>query len=105
MCKIIPLQGTACESKAKINKKKEIEIYSKHFNTNLTEKRNLIKNTTHCTNRAESTVSIGVLRCAVLSRHCTGIVFKAKHYNKSMPILKRHLLQERSAPPLQNPYR
>lgn len=41
MCKIIPLQGTACESKAKINKKKKIETYSNLFNTNLTEKGNL----------------------------------------------------------------
>ena len=41
MYKIIPLQGTACESNAKLNKKKEIETYSNLFNTNLTEKGNL----------------------------------------------------------------
>ena len=41
MYKIIPLQGTACELNAKLNKKKEIETYSNLFNTNLTEKGNL----------------------------------------------------------------
>ena len=41
MYKIIPLQGTACESNAKLNKKKEIETYSNLFNMNLTEKGNL----------------------------------------------------------------
>ena len=41
MYKIIPLQGTACESNAKLNKKKEIETYSNLKNTNLTEKGNL----------------------------------------------------------------
>ena len=41
------------------------------FNTNLTEKGNLIKNTAHCTNRAGSPVFIGLLRSAVLSQHST----------------------------------
>ena len=40
------------------------------FNTNLTEKGNLIVNTAHCTNRAGNPVFIGLLRSAVLSQHC-----------------------------------
>ena len=70
------------------------------FNTNLTEKGNLIVNTAHCTNRAESSVFIGILGSAVLLRHCTnttltlhmhclkGKTLQLQHYNKSMPILK-----------------
>ena len=68
---------------------------------NLTEKGNLIVNTTHCTNRAESIVFIEILISVVLSQHCTNTtltlhrhcfqaeVLQLQHYNKSMPILKK----------------
>ena len=70
------------------------------FNTNLTEKGNLIVNTAHCTNRAENPVFIEILISAVLLQHCTnttltlymhclhGIALQLQHYNKSMLILK-----------------
>ena len=71
------------------------------FVWNLTEMWNSIKNTAHCTNRAGSSVFIGVLSSAVLSQHCTntaltlhmhclqGKALQLQHYNKSVPILKK----------------
>ena len=71
------------------------------FNTNLTEKGNLIVNTAHCTNRAENPVFIEILISVVLLQHCInttqtlhmhclqGIALQLQHYNKSMPILKK----------------
>ena len=62
---------------------------------------NATDNTAHCTNRAESPVFIGLLRSAVLSRHCTntaltlhrhclqGNALQLQQYNKSVPILKK----------------
>ena len=71
------------------------------FVWNLTEMWNSIKNTAHCTNRAGSSVFIGVLSSAVLSQHCTntaltlhmhclqGKALQLQHYNKSVPIRKK----------------
>ena len=71
------------------------------FVWNLTEMWNSIKNTAHCTNRAGNPVFIGLLRSAVLSRHCTntaltlhrhclqGNALQLQQYNKSVPILKK----------------
>ena len=41
------------------------------FNTNITEKVNLIENTAHCTNHAECPVFIEIFISVVLSQHCT----------------------------------
>ena len=71
------------------------------FNTNLTEKGNLIVNTTHCTNSTKSPMFIEIFFSAVLRLHCTNTTLtlhmhylqskalQLQHYNKSMPILKK----------------
>ena len=71
------------------------------FNTNITEKGNLIENTAHCTNHAECPVFIGIFFSAVLRLHCTNTTLtlhmhclqskalQLQHYNKSMQILKK----------------